>query len=95
MHVIEINKFIFFFFQKGSLIQKIENIFPCSFRVIEALVGAWEKLEIAWKYSHFALVFPRNLSFLPNFHACFYIQGESKKSDDCDMYNRNVIPCGV
>ena len=23
------------------------------------------------------------------------IQGESKKSDDCDMYNRNVIPCGV
>ena len=24
-----------------------------------------------------------------------YIQGESKKSDDCDMYNRNVIPCGV
>jgi hypothetical protein len=24
-----------------------------------------------------------------------HIQGESKKSDDCDMYNRNVIPCGV
>ena len=23
------------------------------------------------------------------------LQGESKKSDDCDMYNRNVIPCGV
>ena len=23
------------------------------------------------------------------------VQGESKKSDDCDMYNRNVIPCGV
>ena len=24
-----------------------------------------------------------------------FIQGESKKSDECDMYNRNVIPCGV
>ena len=23
------------------------------------------------------------------------LQGESKKSDECDMYNRNVIPCGV
>ncbi len=28
---------------------------------------------MTWKHSHFMLVFPRNFSFLPNFHACFYL----------------------
>ena len=79
MNVIKINKFIFLLFLKGYLIKEIENIFPCSYRVIETLVEVWEKLEIAWKHSHFVLVFPRNFSFLPNFHACFYNSIETRK----------------
>ncbi len=47
-------------FLKGYLIKEIENIFSVFlYRVIETLVEVWEKLEIAWKHSHFVLVFPR------------------------------------
>ncbi len=35
--------------------------------------------EIAWKHSHFVLLFPRNFSFRPNFHACFYNSIETRK----------------
>jgi hypothetical protein len=70
MNVIKINK-SFLLFLKGYLIKEMENFFPRSYRVIETLVEVWQKLEIAWKHSQFVLVFPRNFSFLPNFHACF------------------------
>ena len=80
MKAIKINKFIFSIvfkrlFNKGN--RKHFFRVPIEFR--ETLVKVWEKLEIAWKHSHFVLVFPRNFSFLPNFHACFYNSIETRK----------------
>jgi hypothetical protein len=47
----------------------------------------WAALSIVW-IAFDATEIRRIKQALP-------VQGESKKSDDCDMYNRNVIPCGV
>ena len=76
MKAIKINKFIFSIVFK-RLFNKGNGKHPIKF--IETLVKVWEKLEIAWKHSHFVLVFPRNFSFLPNFHACFYNSIETRK----------------
>ena len=80
MNVIKISKFIFFIvfkrlFNKGNR----KHFFCVPIEFIETLVEVWEKLEIAWKHSHFVLVFPRNFSFLPNFHACFFNSIETRK----------------
>jgi hypothetical protein len=70
MKAIKINKFIFSIvfkrlFNRGN--RKLQ-FFRVPIEFIETLVKVLEKLEIAWKHSHFVLVFPRNFSFLPNFH---------------------------
>jgi hypothetical protein len=80
MKAIKINKFIFSIvfkrlFNKGNR----KHFFCVPFEFIETLVKVWEKLKIAWKHSHFVLVFPRNFSFLPNFHVCFYNSIETQK----------------
>ena len=55
----------FLLFLKTYLTKEIENIFSVFLwsLYIETLVEVWEKLEIAWKHSHFVLVFPRNSRF--------------------------------
>jgi hypothetical protein len=80
MKAIKINKFIFSIvfkrlFNKGNR----KHFFCVPFEFIETLVKVWEKLKIAWKHSHFVLVFPHNFSFLPNFHVCFYNSIETQK----------------
>ena len=80
MKVIKINKLIFFIlfkrlFNKGNR----KHFFRVPIEFIETLVEVWEKLQIGWKHSHFLLVFPRNFSFLPNFHVCFYNSIETRK----------------
>ena len=69
----------FFEFLKVYLIKEIEDIFLASIEFIETLVEIWKKLKTAWKHSHFVLVFPHNFSFVPNFHACFYLRWSNTK----------------
>ena len=79
MKAIKINKFIFSIVFKRLFNKGNRKIFRVPIEFIETLVKVWEKLEIAWKHSHFVLVFPRNFSFLPNSHACFYSSIETRK----------------
>ena len=58
MKAIKINKFIFsIVFKRLFNKENRKHFFRVPIEFIETLVNVWEKLEIAWKHSHFVLVF--------------------------------------